>query len=106
MKFFTRTEPITEPPQTDEERLAGVLRDLHIAERELASRTEAVAAYGDEHKDMRVAYVDGNRAVLVGAMTHDPIRQRLESDINHARVRFHKLLAEHAALKIKLGLTR
>jgi hypothetical protein len=106
MRLFSKAEPVLQPPQTDEQRLAGIDDELRAAEAEITVAGKAVADYADVHKDLRLSIVGNSTAVQLGAMTQDPERQRVESERDRALQRFHAALRKRADLLTSLGLIR
>ena len=98
-----RTKLLPEPPQAEIQRLAEIERQYRLSEREYADRSLALAHYAASHLDLRVAAYNGNPALLVGALTLDPIRQRLESDVAHALAHRNELLRRRSELRMAGG---
>jgi hypothetical protein len=106
MRLFSKAEPVLQPPQTDEQRLAGIDDELRAAEAEITVSGKAVADYADVHKDLRLSIVGNSTAVQLGAMSQDPERQTLEGERDRALQKFHDVLRKRADLMATLGLIR
>jgi hypothetical protein len=90
----------------EQSRYAANLTELHATDLALLDAEQAIARHNAIHKDTRITTVNGEIFKRVGAMVADPELQQLESRRHRCMEKRNALLAEHARLKMVLGLTR
>jgi hypothetical protein len=101
---FTATAEVETAPKTPLERYQEAQSNLVAARGELADATRILADYHSTHQDLRVAGLNGHRAVLVGAMAMYPDLKRLEAAWREKHRQFTLANEEHKAAKKAAGL--
>jgi hypothetical protein len=92
------------PLPTDEERLAEIEKEFHVADREFVAACLACARYALQHKDARTFMLNDQLYARVNAMSRDPILAGLERAREQARLRRSARLKERADLRLQLKL--
>lgn len=111
MGFLTRKrQPVggesTQHESYQQRRMGEVLAEFHIAEAELGDAARAVAAHNSLKPDLRLALLNGETYVRMGAMFLDPTLRELESCRTRALARRNALLGELASLRMALRLCK
>src|SRR5713101_8195161 len=104
MSWFTKSATVERVPQEPaEDSLTTIERTYRQAERDFTDAAFEVAQYNATHKDLRIISLNGERGVLVGAMTRFPERQRLEGIRDAAFRKRNELLKQRAELLMAQG---
>jgi uncharacterized protein (DUF3084 family) len=101
---FTATAEVETAPQTPFERYQEAQSKSAKARGELADATKNLARYHNTHQDLRLASLDGHRAICLNAMAMYPDLKRLEAAWREKHRQFTLANEEHRAAKKAAGL--